>query len=124
MSQQSPIIAAIRQVEEESTGEIRVHLSKKWLEKDPYARATRLFHHFEMFKTPQRNAILLYVNLKRRKFALVGDEGIQNRLSPRFWDEAARNLKINLISTHPENAIALSVREIGEVLRKYSPALD
>jgi len=120
-SAQSPIVEAIRLAEENTTGEIRVHLSKKWIERDPYKRATRLFQKFGMFRTTHRNAVLFYVNLKRHKFAIVGDEGIHKTVGQRYWEELARELKRALISTHPENAIAIGVSKIGEILQKHYP---
>jgi uncharacterized membrane protein len=121
MSSKSPIIGAIQKAEENTTGEIRVHLSKKWFEKDPYVRATRLFQQFGMFRTPERNAVLFYVNLRRRKFAIVGDEGIHKAVGQRYWEEVAKDLRQNLTETHPENAIAQAVLEIGQILSKHFP---
>jgi uncharacterized membrane protein len=120
-SAQSPIVDAIQRAEENTTGEIRVHLSKKWIERDPFRRATRLFRQFGMFRTTHRNAVLLYVNLKRKKFAIIGDEGIHQVVGQRYWEELAIELKRALISTHPENAIAIAVTHIGGVLQKHFP---
>jgi uncharacterized membrane protein len=71
--------------------------------------------------TLHRNAILIYVNLRRKKFALVGDEGAHKAVGQRYWDEIARDLKRNFISTHPENAIAITIRKLGERLMKHFP---
>jgi len=120
-SAQSPIVDAIQRAEENTTGEIRVHLSKKWIERDPFRRATRLFRQFGMFRTTHRNAVLLYVNLKRKKFAIIGDEGIHKVVGQRYWEELAIELKRALISTHPENAIAITVTHIGGILQKHFP---
>jgi uncharacterized membrane protein len=121
MSSKSPIIGAIQKAEENSTGEIRVHLSKKFFEKDAFARATRLFKQFGMFRTAHRNAVLFYVNLKRKKFAIVGDEGIHQKVGQRYWEEIARELRKDLMETHPERAIANAVLKIGQVLEKHFP---
>jgi uncharacterized membrane protein len=121
MSAKSPIIGAIQKAEENSTGEIRVHLSKKFLERDAYARATRLFRQFGMFRTTHRNAVLFYVNLKRKKFAIVGDEGIHQKVGQRYWEEVARDLRKDLRETHPERAIANAVLKIGQILSKHFP---
>jgi uncharacterized membrane protein len=120
-SAQSPIVNAILQAEQNTTGEIRVHLSKKWIERDPLRRATRLFRQFGMFRTTHRNAILLYVNLKRQKFAIIGDEGIHKVVGQRYWEQLAQDLKRALISTHPENAIAIAVGQVGVILQKHFP---
>lgn len=118
----SPIVEAIRIAEQGTTGEIRVHLSKRWIEKDAYARAERIFHEYGMTRTTHRNAVLLYVNLRRHKFAIIGDESIHERVGSRYWQRIARRLSEDLRSTHPERAIAMAVQEIGEALKKHFPA--
>jgi uncharacterized membrane protein len=117
----SPILDAIRDAESRTTAEIRVHLSRRLIEKDPFKRAKHLFHQYGMYRTTHRNAVLLYVNLRRRKFALIGDEGAHHSVGQRFWEELARDLMRNFISTHPENAIALAVKKIGERLAQDFP---
>lgn len=120
-NQFSPIVQAIALAEAGTTGEIRVHLSRRFFEKDAYARAQRLFKRFGMSRTAQRNAVLLYVNLRRRKFAIIGDEGIHKNVGQEFWEKLARDLATHLRSTHPERAIALGVEEIGRVLKRFFP---
>lgn len=117
----SPIIKAIAAAEKHTTGEIRVHLSRDWIEKNPYAKAQKLFHQFGMTKTSQRNAVLLYINVRKRVFAIVGDEGIHQAVGQRYWEGLVRNLKEDLLSTHVENAIALCVFTIGATLKKFFP---
>ncbi len=118
----SPIVDAIAEAERGTTGEIRVHLSKSWIEKDPYKHAGRLFAAFNMHKTRYRNGVLLYVNLRRRLFAVVGDEGIHHVVGQEYWEMLAGRLAQNLHETHPEKAIALAVLEIGEKLKQHFPA--
>lgn len=121
-SRVSPIVQAIQRAEAGTTGEIRVHLSRSWFEKDPFLHASALFQRFGMTRTTHRNAVLLYVNLRKHKFAVVGDEGIHQVVGQEYWEKLARNLSANLRATHPENAIAETVREIGDVLHRYFPA--
>ena len=118
----SPIVQAIALAESGTTGEIRVHLSKRPFERSPLSRATQLFEQFGMSLTHQHNGVLLYVNLRRRKFAIVADTGITAAAGPRYWDQLGRSLRENLLATHPEHAIALAVQEIGNVLRKHFPS--
>ena len=117
----SPILIALADAERGTTGEIRVHLSRRWIERDPFTRATALFREFGMGRTARRNAVLVYVNLRRRKFALVADEGITESVGARFWEKLSRELTVDLRSTHPENAVAMTVSRIGDALRKYFP---
>jgi uncharacterized membrane protein len=117
----SPIVDAIREAESETSAEIRVHLSRRLWERNPYQRAMRLFQQYGMSGSAQRNSVLFYVNLRRKKFAIVGDEGAHTAVGQRFWEELSRETKRNMISTHPENAIALIIRKLGARLAKHFP---
>lgn len=118
----SPIVRAIAEVEKRTTGEIRVHLSRRWIERDPFARAQKLFQEYGMTRTAQRNGVLLYINLRRHKFAIVGDEGIHRTVGQKYWEELARALHDDLMSTHLENAVAIAVHTIGATLQRFFPA--
>jgi uncharacterized membrane protein len=117
----SPIVAAIKEAEEKSTAHVRVHLSKRWIETRPFSRASKIFNQYEMNNTPQRNSVLFYVNLRRKKFAILGDSGIHQLAGPRFWEKLAKELTENLRSTQSEKAIALAIQSTGEMLKKLYP---
>ena len=117
----SPIVKAIGWAESKSTAEIRVHISRRWFEPDPYGRARDLFDHFGMFRTPRKNAILFYFNVRLQRFAIVADLGVDAKLGSAYWPELAGNLKEDLQSTHFENAVAIAVRTLGISLQKIYP---
>jgi uncharacterized membrane protein len=117
----SPIIEAIQEAEQGTTGEVRVHLSRSFIEKDPFAHAWRIFEQYGMVRTTNRNAVLLYVNLRRKKLALIGDEGIHHAVGQEYWEKIVAKLTEDLRSTHAERAIAHAVRKIGETLRHFFP---
>lgn len=120
----SPIVLAIQDAEHLTTAEIRVHLSRRFWDPDPMKRARKLFTRFGMHNTSARNGILLYVNLRKRRFAIVADDGVHGRVGQQYWDEFVKMLAEDLRSTHPEGAIGLAVRTIGVTMQKYFPAQD
>ncbi|MDR3606178.1 MAG: TPM domain-containing protein [Oligoflexia bacterium] len=117
----SKIVASIAEAEGQTTGEIRVHLSRHWIEPNAFARATYLFKKFGMTETTHRNAVLLYVNLRKRKLAVIGDISIHAKVGQRFWDELMATLQVDLRSTYYENAISTAVLRIGQVLKLHFP---
>jgi uncharacterized membrane protein len=117
----TPIIRAIRFAEKKSTSEVRVHVANNRFEKDPMASALRRFDEFGMSRTAERNAVLVYLNRKTRRFAIVGDEGAHRAVGQRYWDELAVNFAEDLQSTHYENAISLLVYALGSTLAKKFP---
>src|SRR5207249_1862126 len=83
----SPVVLALADAETENTGEVRAHLSKAWLDPDPFGRACALFTEFGMAKTGQHNGVLIYVNLRLRRFAIIADQGIAQAAGQRFWEK-------------------------------------
>ena len=51
--------------------------------------AERAFEKLGMARTRQRNAILFFVVPSRRRFAVLGDEGIHAKVGQEFWDAIA-----------------------------------
>lgn len=118
----SPIVAAIAEAERGTTGEIRVHITKRLIEPNVFKRAQKVFTKLKMNETQQRNAILLYVNIKRHRFAIVGDQGIHAIVGKKYWEELSQGLTQDLQSTHYERAIAIAVKTLGETLKRYFPS--
>jgi uncharacterized membrane protein len=116
-----PIVLAIAEAEAGSTAEVRVHVTKRLFERAPFKRAEKLFARFGMSRTQHRNAVLLYVNLRRRRFAIVSDRGADRALGPSYWKEFSRSLSQELRATDPERAIAQAVIQLGLKLRTHFP---
>lgn len=112
---------SIDEAERGTSGEIRVHISHRLFERDPMRRARQLFLKQELHLTKNRNGIMIYVNPRRKKFAIVGDQGIHSRVGQNYWDEWSKKLTEDLRSTHYENAICDAVKNIGETLKKFFP---
>ena len=69
------IVAAIRNAEQKTSGEIRVFISHKNVD-DPVAAAQSHFERLGMTKTHHRNGILIFVAPRARKFAVIGDTAV------------------------------------------------
>ncbi len=122
LEKDSPIIAAIQEAEAESTIEIQVHLSKRWLEINPLKRAKKLFIQYEMSTAPERPLVLLYVNLRKKLFSVATDIQTYNTTSQVFWEIFLKEFGIHLRSTQSEKAIALGVKSLGEGMKKFFPS--
>lgn len=121
VTESTPILRALRFVANKSTGEVRAHVSKDRLEKDPTDTALRLFEEYGMARTTDRNAVLVYLNRATRKFSIIADEGIHRAVGQKYWDGLAANFREDLQSTHFENAMALLIFSVGTTLVKKFP---
>ncbi|UCF98360.1 MAG: TPM domain-containing protein [Spirochaetaceae bacterium] len=82
---QQRLLDKIARIEKRSSGEVRIHVSDRPV-KDPLEAARRTFTSLGMTRTMRRNGVLVFLSLPSRKFAIVGDEGV-DRVSPSdYWD--------------------------------------
>jgi len=114
------IVRAIEEAEKNTSGEIRVHIEKD-CKTDVLDRAAYIFKKLGMHKTQLRNGVLFYLALEDRKFAILGDAGI-NRVTPDdFWD----NIKERMLEYFKENRIAdglvKGILMAGEKLKEHFP---
>ena len=79
---------AIGQAERECGGELRVSIARFfWGRIQPAAE--RAFRRLDMIKTRDRNGILFFIVPARRRFVVLGDEGIHAKVGQEFWDGIA-----------------------------------
>ena len=90
--QQGTILAAVKEAEKETSGEIRVHIESS-LSGDVLDRAAWIFGKLGMHKTADRNGVLFYLAINDRKYAIIGDSGINKKVPEGFWDEISDHLK-------------------------------
>jgi len=114
------IVHAIEEAEKNTSGEIRVHIEKD-CKTNVLDRAAYLFGKLGMHKTELRNGVLFYLALEDRKFAILGDAGI-NRVTPDdFWD----NIKEEVLKLFREGKIAdglvKGILMAGEKLKEHFP---
>ena len=114
------IVAAIKQAEKNTSGEIRVHIENH-AEKPPLERAQEVFFELGMDKTAARNGVLFYIGVSDHTFAIIGDEGIDKVVENDFWDCT----KDTVISHFKENRFAQGLSEgilkAGDRLKTYFP---
>ncbi len=83
--QQAQILASVKEAENETSGEIRVHIETSF-EGDVLDRAAWVFKKLDMHKTEERNGVLFYLAVNDRKYAIIGDAGINAKVPAGFWN--------------------------------------
>jgi uncharacterized membrane protein len=115
------ILMAIREAEEMTSGEIRLFVEHRCRFMDPMDRAMEVFAKLKMQHTALRNGVLLYVALKDRQFAILGDEGIHRMVGDDYWKRQAAELKNCFREGRMTEGMARCIREIGQSLKQYFP---
>lgn len=114
------ITEAIAEAERHTSGEICVHVTPK-CSGDMMKKAEQKFNKLGLYKTERRNAVLLFIAYKSRKFAIVGDTGINKVVPADYWHQEKETLAKFLKAQRPADGICEVVRQLGESLSKYFP---
>jgi uncharacterized membrane protein len=119
--EQHAIVEAIRAMETSTTGEIKVHVEARCLATDPYTRAVELFDKLGLHRTDARNGVLIYAAVHDRRYAVIGDIGIDERPDSEFWAEAQRALSVTFRRGAFGEGLIGAVHAVGERLQRRFP---
>ena len=114
------VINAIKIAEKNTSGEIRVHLEKNTI-KPPMERALEVFYALKMNETQLRNGVLIYVAVESKKFAILGDEGIDAKVSENFWDSEKELMLTHFKKAQFAKGMELAILEVGSRLQEFFP---
>jgi uncharacterized membrane protein len=119
---QDAVIATIAAAEKRSSGEIRVYVESHCAMVNPIDRSAAIFEQLNMHQTKERNGVLLYLALNDKQFAIVGDEGINQKVGGNdYWEFIAAKLKEHFKAGQIKEGICFCVTEIGMSLAKHYP---
>lgn len=116
------VIRAIQSAEARTSGELRVFVTDKLVE-DAMAEAWKTFARLNMQGTVQRNAVLIFVCPKARKFAMVADEGVRHYCNEAFWSGLAQQLSDGFKAGDYTGSLVRVIEEIGRELTAHFPRL-
>ena len=118
--QQETIVRAIKEAEHATSGEIRVHVETS-CKADVLDEAAWLFRKLGMHKTADRNGVLIYLALKERSFAIIGDSGINSVVPIGFWDNIRDHMKMHFSEERFTEGLAEGILMAGEQLKEHFP---
>jgi len=111
---------AVQHAEKDTSGEIRVCIEKTCNE-DVLDRAAKYFHKLDMDKTRLRNGVLIYLATVDRKFAIIGDTGINQLVPADFWDTTKHAMLEDFKYGKLVEGICTGLHIAGKQLKKYFP---
>lgn len=119
-SEEQEIVQAIVVAEKNTSGEIRVHIEEH-SEKAPLDRAQEVFFELKMDGTKDRNGVLFYVGVADKKFAIIGDKGIDDVVKADFWNSTKEVVIANFKENHFKKGLVDGILKAGEQLKIYFP---
>jgi uncharacterized membrane protein len=118
--QQAEILASVKEAEKATSGEIKVHVETSCPE-DVLDRAAWIFKKLGMHKTAERNGVLFYLAVSDRKFAIIGDAGINAKVPDGFWDEVSDLLRKNFRESKFTEGLSEGILLAGNQLKSHFP---
>jgi uncharacterized membrane protein len=119
--EQQLIQKAIEGAEKHTSGEVRVCVEKTCSE-DVLHRAVKYFHKLGMYHTRHRNGVLIYLATVDRKFAIIGDKGIDKVVPENFWDSTKDLMLQHFKQGDLVEGLSLGIGLAGGQLAQYFPA--
>lgn len=111
---------AIAEAEQQTSGEIRVHIDKKCFG-NPLKKAIRVFNSLNMHRTTQRNAVLIYIATHHQKLAIIGDEGINSHVPDHFWDDERELMISHFKQAKYVQGLCEGIAMVGEQMKLAFP---
>lgn len=115
------IVAAVRNAERRTSGEVRVFIESRCRFVDAVDRAAEIFFNLKMDQTELKNATLVYVAVKDKQMAVFGDEGIHNKVTSAFWNAEVKKMMQHFKTNQIPQGIIAAVNDIGEALYQHFP---
>jgi len=119
-TEEKSLIDAIKTAEKNTSGEIRVHIEKK-THREVFERALEVFYLLKMNETNLRNGVLIYVATEDKKFAILGDEGIDEKVPENFWNDEKELITSHFKNQQHVRGLELAIAEVGIKLKEFFP---
>jgi len=119
-TQQEDIRQAIMNAELDTSGEIRVHIENT-CKGEVLDRALEVFTKLDMEKTESRNGVLIYLAVKNRKFAVIGDKAIHEVVTENYWDNVKNKMMNHFRENRFTEGLIEAITETGTKLKKHFP---
>jgi uncharacterized membrane protein len=84
-------------------------------------RSLVVFKHLKLNETKLRNGVLIYLAIKDHKFAILGDEGINNVVEDGFWNDVKDLMLSHFKEGRFVEGLEQGIMRCGEKLKTYFP---
>jgi uncharacterized membrane protein len=114
------IVAAIADAEKTTSGQIRVLVSHRNID-DPVATAGKEFQRLGLHRTPQRNAVLIFVAPRSHSFAVIGDQAVHEKCGDAFWTELTAAMTGYFKQGNFTEGLLHGIARAGKLLASHFP---
>lgn len=115
------IVQAIRDAEQQTSGEVRIFIESRCRFIDPLDRAKEIFLQLKMENTAHRNGVLFYVAMKDRQLAIFADRGIHEAAGEQYWIDVVKHILSLFNKENYATGIKECISKISEALKNHFP---
>ncbi len=119
--EQKNIVAAIKEAEKNTSGEIKVHITTTSQWEDVVKQAAAVFDKLDLEKTKQRNGVLIYIAKDDRQFAIWADKGINDVVPIGYWESTIDLMRSYMKVGQYAEGVIKGIHMVGTKLKKYFP---
>ena len=114
------VVEAIKQAELNTSGEIKVHIENR-CKGNVEQRSLIVFNKLKLNETKLRNGVLIYLAVRDHKFAILGDEGINQVVEEGFWNDVKDLMQSLFREGRFAEGLEQGIMRCGEKLKTYFP---
>ena len=115
------LLNALKDAELRSGGEVRIHLENNCRIEDPVERAVEVFNDLNMSATKHRNGVLFYMAIQDSKYAVIGDQGINDKVPRGYWAFLRDRMQNYFIKEAYVEGLLDSIEDVTRHLEKHFP---
>ncbi len=99
----------------------RIFVSRSRAEEEVAEEAMKVFFTEKLYKTKDENGILLFISVFERRVCLLGDAGINARISQTEWDEIVTLITLGIKEKRQCKALCQAIEHVGDILKAHFP---
>jgi putative membrane protein len=100
----------------------RVFVSRKEMDIEVEEAAVTHFFQHGLYRTREKNGILLFISVFEHKVWILADQGINEKVPEGHWDAIVSRLTEGIRRRQTAAAICRAINTIGEELKQHFPA--
>lgn len=123
--EQERVVHAVSVAENMTSGELRVVVENVVGDKfSAYDKAKKYFEDLKMHETLSRNGVLIYLAVADHQFAIIGDAGIDARVTEDFWESTKNKMLEYFRKGDFVTGLVEGIHDAGEQLHHFFPRKD
>ena len=96
----------------------RLFAGRALLDREVHERAMRAFVEEEVFSTRDRTGILLFISLFEHRIEVVGDAGINQKVTPDEWTDVVLRIREGIKAGKVADGLVAAIAMCGELLER------